>query len=67
MRWREILEIGWMFFAAIFIVVLLAIAAPDVLPYVKYVLAWLMLINFLVAVLVTIIVPVILLVKSLFS
>jgi len=67
MRWREILEVGRVFFAAIFIVSLLAIVAPGILPYIKYLLGWIMIIGFLVAMLAAIVVPTVLLIKSLFS
>jgi len=67
MRWEEILEVGWPFAITGFIACVLTIITPDVLPYIKYLLGWIMIIGFLVAILAVMIVPVVLLVKSLFS
>jgi len=60
MRWREILEIGWPLFTSLGILILLKVIAPDILPYIKYILAWIVAIATPTITLLVIIVPVIL-------
>jgi len=61
MRWEEILEVGWPLFASLGVLILLKVIAPDILPYIKYILAWIIVIAIPTIILLIIIMPVILL------